>query len=77
MAKQDLFEAALSKIDAATTDIASDLQALRDQIAGGGLSPEVEDAVLAKLDAAAARLEGIAADPADPVPPVEEPAPDA
>lgn len=78
MAQLSDFEAALTKIDAATTNIAEDLQALRDQIAGGGLSPELEAEVLGKLEAAAAKLEGIAADPADPVPaPPEDEDPDA
>jgi hypothetical protein len=65
------FETVLSEIDTATTEIAAELTALRDQLAAGGLTPEQEAEVLTKLEAAATRLKGIAADPEAPVPPVE------
>lgn len=68
MATLAQFEAALARIDAATTDIAADLQALKDQIAGAGLSSEVESEVLAKLEAAASKLEGIGGSVENPVP---------
>lgn len=68
MATQLEFDAALGALDAATNDIAADIAALKAQIAGGGLTAEQEADVLAKLDAAAAKLTGLAADPANPVP---------
>ena len=68
MAKQEDFDAVLTRIDAATTDIADDLKGLRDEIKNAGLPSDVEDSVLSKLTAAADKLEGIAADPQDPIP---------
>lgn len=68
MATQAEFGAVLTRIDTATNEVAADLQALRDQIAGAGMSAEDEAAILAGLDAAASRLEGIGRDPENPVP---------
>lgn len=53
------FQAVLARIDDATNKIAAELQDLKTQIAGGGLSADVETTVLASLDAAATKLEGI------------------
>lgn len=84
MASQDEFNAVLGRIDTATNEIAADISGLRDQIAGLGLPSTVEADILAQLDAAASRLEGIGADNANPVPdpvpdpvPTPDPAPDA
>lgn len=76
-----------ARIDAATNEVASDLKAVRDELAAVAAAAEVDkqaavDAALAKLDAPIARLEALGADPADPVPapepadePADEPAP--
>jgi hypothetical protein len=71
MAKQEQFDELLTRLDAATTEIASDLQALRDELAAG----TINDASLATLDAKIAQLEAMGADPADPIPtdPIEPP----
>ncbi len=68
MATVEQFEAALSRIDTATTNIASELQSLKDQIANQGLPSDVEANVLARLDAAATKLEGIGGNVENPVP---------
>jgi septal ring factor EnvC (AmiA/AmiB activator) len=68
MATIEQFESALSRIDAATTKTAQELQALKDQIAGAGLPAELESEVLAKLEAAATKLEGIGGNVENPVP---------
>jgi len=59
--------ATLAKIDAATDNIAADIKGLKALIVPGMSQADV-DTVQTKLDATAARLEGIAADTADPVP---------
>jgi hypothetical protein len=66
MALADL-TATLAKIDAATDNIAADIKGLKALIVPGMSQADV-DTVQTKLDAAATRLEGIAADTADPVP---------
>ena len=58
-AKIEDFQAAIVRIDVATDNIAAELKALKDQIAGGGLSADVEAQVLATLDAAATKLEAV------------------
>ncbi len=69
MAKtQDQFNAMLADIDAATTEVASDLQKLRDELASAGA---LSDANAALLDARIARLKAIGQDPEQPVPVVE------
>lgn len=68
MATIEQFESALSRIDSATTNIANELQSLKDQIANQGLPGDVEANVLARLDAAATKLEGIGKTPENPVP---------
>lgn len=55
------------RVNAATNEIAADLQALRDKVAAGTPLTE-EDTAL--LNAAASRLEAMGADPENPVPPV-------
>lgn len=69
MATLEQFQNALNRIDAATTDIANDLQNLKDQIAGAGLPSELEEQVLASLENAASRLEGMAQSVENPTPP--------
>jgi hypothetical protein len=81
MAKQQDFDAVLSRIDAATTNLATVVTDLKDDIKELGLPGETEDAILSKLDAAAAKLEAIGKpeDPAGdetpdvPTEPIEEP----
>lgn len=67
MSKMSEFNEKMEAMDAATNEIASDLQALRDQIAGG-LSADDATAALATLDAKIARLQQLGADPENPVP---------
>lgn len=69
-ARMNDFDTSLSRIDAATTDVANDLRELREQLATG---QTVTQEQLARLAAAADRLEGIAADPENPVPEPAEP----
>lgn len=59
MANQEQFQIALGRIDAATNNIALTLKDLKDKLTGQGLPPETEDWVLAQLDGAATKLEGI------------------
>ncbi len=66
MALLDL-KAALAKIDAATDNIAADIQTLKAAIKPGMSDAEVAE-VQAGLDAAASKLEGIAASTDDVVP---------
>lgn len=67
MARTQEFTDLVTRLDAATNELASDLQALRDQIANG-LSQTDTDAVLATLDSKIATLEALGADPNNPVP---------
>jgi hypothetical protein len=73
MGKVQDFDAVLGRIDAATSAIAAEITDLKTQIQGNGLSDDVEAAVLAKLDAAATKLEGIGK--ADTTPVTPEPTP--
>ncbi len=57
----------ITQIDEATNEVASDLQALRDQLANG-VSAEDAASIQARLDAAATRLRVLGADPENPVP---------
>lgn len=59
---------ALKKIDDDTTALAGVVKSLRDQITTSMTQPDV-DALKSSLDQVATRLEGIAADPNQPVPP--------
>jgi len=65
---------ALNKIDADTDALAAVVKGLRDKITTTMTQADV-DAVKTKLDQVATRLEGIAADPNQPVPPGPAPAP--
>lgn len=68
MGKQERILAAIAELDSATNEVASDLQALRDQLAEEGVSNETLDT----LDEKIARLKVLGQDPENPVP-VEEP----
>lgn len=62
----------VARFGAATDEIARDLQALRDEVAGG------DAAVAAKFEPLVSRLEAMGADPENPVPdPEPEPEPEA
>jgi hypothetical protein len=74
----------LAALDGATTEVANDLQGLRDQLSqaiadkGEAVQAAVED-VLAGFDAPIARLQALGSDPQNPVPdpePTPEPAPE-
>lgn len=73
---QEQWESILTRIDAATTNIAQQLRDLKDQIANQGLPADVEEAIFTRLDTAATQLEQVGASPENPVPPVE-PTPEA
>lgn len=73
MATIEQFEAALTRIDTATTNIANQLRDLKDQIANQGLSTEVEESVLGRLETAATQLEAVGQSVETPVGPEEEP----
>ncbi|HVJ72035.1 MAG TPA: hypothetical protein VM531_11120 [Sphingomicrobium sp.] len=60
MAAIDDLRALLQRVDAATTEIAADLQALKDKI-GTQMTQEEVDEVKAGLEAAASKLETTAA----------------
>jgi hypothetical protein len=51
-----------ARLNAATNELAADLEALRDEVAGS------DAAIAAKFEPLVNRLEGMGADPADPVP---------
>lgn len=59
MSTQERVDAALGRLDEATTEIASDLKKLRDEIAAGNVSEES----LAKLDENVATLEKLGQEP--------------
>lgn len=64
MATDAQFKDRMDQIDAATDEIAKDLQDLRDKLAGQG----IPDADLAVLDQKIARLTALGKDPENPVP---------
>jgi hypothetical protein len=68
MASIEQFEAALTRIDTATTNIANQLRDLKDQIANQGLSQELENTILTRLETAAAQLEQVGQSVENPVP---------
>jgi|GEM_PF-6940976 len=63
MATIEAFEAEFKRVDEATNKIAKELYDVYDRLKDAGLSPEVEDAILAKLRSAAEKLEGIGKEP--------------
>jgi len=66
MASADI-KAALAKIDAATDNIANDVQRLKDRILPGMTEQEVAE-IQVEADRIATKLEGLAADPDNPDP---------
>ena len=76
MATVQQFEAALSRIDAATTQAAAVIRQLRDDIASSGMTGTDEGNVLGRLEGVAASLEAMAQSPTDPVPVPVEPSPE-
>lgn len=63
MAVSAQIQAFSDRVNLATNEIASDLKALRDKIAAGGLGPDD----LAVLDGIASKLEAMGVDPENPV----------
>lgn len=61
MAKIEDFDAKFVAFDAAIADVAADIEALKAQVAGGGLSAAEEADVLAKLDTKIAALAAVGA----------------
>lgn len=57
------FREALTAIDAETTRIAGELEALKEQLAGQGLPEAKEQEILATLQATAERLKGVGKTP--------------
>lgn len=72
MATQAEFQAAFDRINAATNQVATLLNNLRDQVSELGLDATVEAQLLSQLQGAAGALEAMAVTPTDPVP-VEPP----
>lgn len=68
MALQQEFLDVLKRIDDATTAIGVKIQKLLDQLAAGGMTADEEASVLQQAKDEAAKLEGLAADPTNPVP---------
>jgi hypothetical protein len=68
MAVSQEIKSLVSQIDAATNEIAADLTALRDQIAGGVDAATAEE-IRAGLQTQVERLTALGQDPANPVPP--------
>lgn len=65
------FNEVLSRIDTATSTIATKITDLQEEIKGAGLPESVEQSVLTRLGTIATTLEGLAKDPENPTP--EEP----
>jgi predicted nucleic acid-binding Zn-ribbon protein len=68
MSKATDIQQLVTDINTATNEVASDLQRLRDQIAGG-LSADEATTVVTQLDALKNRLTVLGQDPENPVPP--------
>lgn len=66
MATLQQFQDELAKLDAATTAIATTLEDLKAQITNAGISAADEDAIVATLDAAITKLQGLGTPPAAP-----------
>jgi len=76
MAASDDMKADLGKIDAATNNIAADIQRLKDKISSSMSPADVAD-VKSALARTVTRLEGLAADPSNPDPtPEPQPQPE-
>lgn len=77
MATVEQFNAVLSRIDTATTDIANDIRELRDEVKealeNAGVPSADEDGILSRLSTVADTLEAIAKDPENPTPEPENP----
>lgn len=71
MATLEQFQGILTRIDSATTNIAADIRKIKDQITGQGLPSDVEEDILAQLEAKAVALESIAAETPEDEEPVE------
>lgn len=67
MAKQETFDALIVRLNAATNEIAADLQKLRDEIVALP-KDTVSDESLATLDTNITALEAMGVDPVDPIP---------
>lgn len=76
MAKLEDFEAILNRVDEATNDIAAEMRDIKEELTNAGLPADVEDSVLARLEATAQKLEAIAGetpeDEEEPTEPVDE-----
>jgi hypothetical protein len=59
MASQEQFEAAITRIDTATDNLATELREIKEQLANQGLPTDVENTVLTRLEAAATKLEAV------------------
>lgn len=68
MSKATEIQAVLDQVDTATNEVAADLQALRDQLAGGVTADEATG-IQARLTALADRLTVMGKDPENPAPP--------
>lgn len=62
------FDAVLSRIDTGTNAVAARIRSLEDAIRNQGLTPEQEEALLARTTGLADALEAIGKDPNNPVP---------
>lgn len=70
--RMSLTDSALSELDAATNEVAGELDDLEQQVAAAVASGQALDSsVAARISAAATRLRGLAADPEQPVPPAD------
>lgn len=65
---KEQFDVLRDQINAATNKIAEKIADLTEQLKAGGLTPDEEAAIFADFEAVVATLEGIAADPENPVP---------
>lgn len=65
---KEQFQAAVVKIEAATTEIAARIQRYIDAVNAGGMTPEQEAEALAALATVVGPLEAMGKDPANPVP---------
>lgn len=73
MASLQSFKDLLAAVDVETNRIAAKIDELVAKLEAGGMTEAEEEEALAGLSATADRLKTIGANPADPIPPVEEP----